>query len=83
MLPAGQQTEGACGTNRSRRGSGVDGRAMIKSNSKKDRGRRGAAKVLRWLREPESHFLNKSCFCNESEEIGNSPSLVPTISLVF
>lgn len=83
MLPAGQQTEGACGTNRSRRGSGVGGKAMIKSNSEKDRGRGGALKVLRWLRELESHFLNKSCFCNESEEIGNSQSVLPTIFLVF
>lgn len=44
---------------RSRRGSGVDGKRMIKRNNKMKMGE-GALKVLRWLKGLKMYFLDKS-----------------------
>ena len=57
--------------NRSGRGSGVNGKRMVKRINKKEEGE-GALQVLRWLKGPEICFLDKSWFYYEPEETGNS-----------
>lgn len=71
----------SCGMNRSRRLSGVDEKRMIKKN-KKEAGK-GSTKGIMMIRGTGICFPYKLQFYNESEEIGNSQSLVPPFPWYF